>query len=138
MAPIKIIWDGAAFEKIMHSPAGPLARHVMERATIVKAAARAKAPRRTGCLQGSIVVRYEDRASGFSARIVSDTTPCSPERKSYSLYVEEGTRPHIIEAKNAEALSFIWHGERVFFKSINHPGTKAVHFMRDSLPLALT
>ena len=36
------------------------------------------------------------------------------------------TRPHpyTIRARNAAALSFIWNGQRVFFRSVRHPGSR--------------
>ena len=33
-------------------------------------------------------------------------------------------RPYTIRAKNASALSFIWQGRRVFFRSVRHPGSR--------------
>ena len=44
----------------------------------------------------------------------------------YASYVREGTPPHPIVARG-RALSFIWAklGGRVFFKSVQHPGTQA-------------
>ncbi len=46
---------------------------------------------------------------------------------SYARYVEFGTAPHIIEAKNAKAL--FWPGAQHPVKSVQHPGTKANPFM---------
>jgi hypothetical protein len=103
-------------------------------------AARAKAPRRTGCLQESIVKRVEFGVpSGFIIRIVCDTTPCSPTRTSYSLFVHEGTQPHAIYGN--PTLSFWWDAGpngpgQYFFSSVQHPGTRPQPFLRDALPLA--
>lgn len=44
--------------------------------------------------------------------------------KSYAYAVHQGTHPHQIAAKNAQALHFFWHGAGVFFVNVNHPGTK--------------
>jgi hypothetical protein len=48
-------------------------------------------------------------------------------------YYVEGTRPHIIRARHADALSFIWMklSGLVFFKSVHHPGTKPHDIMTD-------
>lgn len=46
---------------------------------------------------------------------------------SYAPYVEFGTRPHVITAKNAKAL--YWPGAAHPVKSVNHPGTKPNDFM---------
>lgn len=40
----------------------------------------------------------------------------------YAEYVELGVKPHTIKPLNKKALSFIWNGQRVFFKSVEHPG----------------
>jgi hypothetical protein len=39
-------------------------------------------------------------------------------------YVEEDTKPHVIEAKNKKSLAFKVKGKLVFAKKVNHPGTK--------------
>lgn len=45
----------------------------------------------------------------------------------YASYVEEGTKPHRIEGN--PFLAFIWKGEQVFFRYVNHPGSKPYPFM---------
>jgi hypothetical protein len=137
MAEIKLVLDGARLAELLHSPTGPVGRHMIERGELVKQGARARAPRKSGCLQGSIVKRVEDRVEGIAIRVIADTSPCSPDRKSYALFVHNGTQAHTIEAKNAGVLSFEWHGERVFFASVLHPATRGHPFLRDSLPLAV-
>lgn len=51
----------------------------------------------------------------------------------HAIYIEEGTRPHIIKAKNAKALRFFSGDKPVFVKQVNHPGTKASPFMEPAL-----
>lgn len=48
----------------------------------------------------------------------------------YAKGVEEGTRPHIIRAKNAKAL--YWKGANHPVKQVNHPGSKAKPFLKPS------
>jgi hypothetical protein len=143
MADVKMVWDGARMAELLRSPTGPVGRHLIARGEIVKQAARAKAPRKTGCLQESIVKRVEENpATGFVIRIVSDTTSCSPTRTSYSLFVHEGTEPHVIEPKG-KVLSFYWDrgpdgpGQYFFAGPVQHPGTRPNPFLRDTLPLAV-
>lgn len=66
----------------------------------------------------------------------------------HALYVEEGTKPHVIRAHNREFLHWIGParlgrasngrfvnvpgGDR-FARQVNHPGTEATHFLRDSI-----
>jgi len=79
-----------------------------------------------------------------------DVYPSGPNKEIYG-YVTKGTRPHIITAKRAPALSFMWGGpgsyqakttpgggyggpgtvtggKRVAFKSVHHPGFKGRNF----------
>lgn len=46
---------------------------------------------------------------------------------SYAPYVEFGTKPHVIEPKEAKAL--YWPGAEHPVKRVNHPGTRANQFM---------
>lgn len=46
----------------------------------------------------------------------------------HAVFVNEGTRPHVIRAKGA-ALTFTIQGRRVFAKSVQHPGTEPNPFM---------
>jgi|ERR1035438_8819817 hypothetical protein len=132
---VKLVTDGAALANLLRGPGGPVFRHLSERATVVQMAARSKAPRRTGCLQDSIVKRVEfGTPEGFVIRIVSDTTPCSPTRTSYSYWMETGTQPHNIPGAFGYSLPFGTSGR---FNGMFHPGTRAYRFMRDALPLAV-
>jgi hypothetical protein len=134
---VKLVLDNAALERELRGPNGMVAEHVINRATVVQLAARVQAPKRTGCLAASIVKRPTVINGEFAMAIVADTTPCSPTRTNYALFVHEGTRPHVITARSARALSFEWQGKRVFFKTVHHPGTKANRFLTDNLPLAV-
>jgi hypothetical protein len=60
----------------------------------------------------------------------------------YAMYVEFGTPPHVIEAKNAKALHFKdgaiasslgFSGDDVFLKRVHHPGTAPNPFLRQTL-----
>ncbi|QDN64445.1 hypothetical protein [Streptomyces sp. S1D4-14] len=44
-------------------------------------------------------------------------------------YVLNGTRPHEIPAKPGGVLRFKWKGKVVYFKSVQHPGTKPNNFL---------
>lgn len=46
---------------------------------------------------------------------------------SYARFVEFGTEPHLIQAKDAKAL--YWPGAAHPVKSVNHPGTRPNRFM---------
>lgn len=95
------------------------ARAVVNRAKVL-------APVDTGRLRASI--RVERRSFlGFRNRwiIGSDV--------SYAPFVNDGTRPHIIRPKNAQALRFRVGGRVVFAKVVRHPGTRARPFLDRAL-----
>lgn len=54
----------------------------------------------------------------------------------YTEIVEKGSRPHLIEAKNAKALRFVIGGVVRFAKSVQHPGTKPTFFIKRSVEAA--
>lgn len=54
----------------------------------------------------------------------------------YAGYVVDGTAPHVIRPRNAQALHWTGPGGGVFAKVVNHPGTKPNSFAeRAILPL---
>lgn len=72
---------------------------------------------RTGNLQQSIQLRIEKDKAIISAN------------KDYAGFVEFGTKPHTIKAKNRKALAIPTPDGFIFVKSVNHPGTKPYPFM---------
>jgi HK97 gp10 family phage protein len=77
-----------------------------------------RVPVKTGQLRESLGVRVE------ANRVLIGPTA------KYAPYVEFGTQPHVIKAKNAQALVFKVGGKTVFARQVNHPGTKARPFVR--------
>ena len=63
----------------------------------------------------------------IKARMLTKLSGEVEAKAPYSLYVHEGTRPHIIEVKNKKVLANKRTGE-IFGKRVNHPGTKANQF----------
>jgi len=61
--------------------------------------------------------------------------PPKPYPRKIWDYIIGGTRPHPIVARRAKALHFYWDrlGREVFFKSVQHPGTKPYNFPRIAL-----
>lgn len=53
-------------------------------------------------------------------------------------YIEFGTPPHIISAKNAKSLAFKVNGKTVFAKSVKHPGTRPFPFIRNTFKQEFT
>lgn len=87
----------------------------IKKATILlQGEARKEAPVKTGFLRN---------------RITSQTMPLKGiirSRAPYSIFVHEGTRPHIIEVRRKRVLS---DGSNIFGTRVRHPGTKANPFM---------
>lgn len=73
---------------------------------------------RTGTLRRSIQKLLFN--NGFSGKVFTD--------EKYSIYVEEGTRPHVIEPRVKKVLAFKVGGRLVFAKRVYHPGTRAYKF----------
>jgi hypothetical protein len=50
-------------------------------------------------------------------------------------FIQKGTKAHVIRARNAPMLRFYWPkvGRVVYFKSVNHPGTKPNRFYNRAL-----
>lgn len=71
----------------------------------------------------------------LAVRITADTTPCSPTRTSYALFIHEGTAPHNIPGAFGIPAPFGVGGQ---FDGFFHPGhPEANRFLSDNLPLAL-
>lgn len=87
-------------------------------ANYLKGEMEARVPVRTGRLRQSIQVRVH----GEKVIIGPDT--------EYAAFVEFGTKPHVIRAKNAKALAFKMGGQTVIVRKVNHPGTKAKPYVR--------
>lgn len=135
MAEVKLVIDGARMQEFLRGPQGPISRMLIERGELVKRDARRRVPVRTGKLRDSIVKRFvEEVPGGLGIRVVA--------AQPYAVFVHDGTKPHVIAARRKASLAFFWangpNGAGLyFFQSVNHPGTKAVPFLRDALPVAV-
>lgn len=87
-------------------------------ATYIKQDMESRAPVDTGKLRQSISIQVD------SKRVIIGP------HTDYAGYVEFGTKPHVIRAKNKKSLMFIAGGKKVFVKKVNHPGTKAQPYVR--------
>ncbi len=54
-----------------------------------------------------------------------------------AVYMNDGTKPHVIAARRVRFLRFQGaSGATIFRRSVNHPGTKATHFFDEANKLA--
>jgi HK97 gp10 family phage protein len=99
-----------------------LSKFLEESAKFVFAEVREHAPVRTGKLRGSIALIK-----------INDLHYVVGSPLEYAVFVERGTRPHIIRPKRARALRFEVGGETVFAKKVMHPGTEPQPFFQRAL-----
>lgn len=103
-----------------------VARATVESAEDLTAAAmEAETAVDTGTLKASIHPE-PPKISGFSVTVKVAT---GAESDGYAIYVHEGTRPHIIRARNAQFLHF----GNTFVKQVHHPGTAAIKYLERPL-----
>ena len=88
--------------------------------------ARADVPVRTGNLGRSI---GEGQIRFTGPRTVSGSVHALAD---YAAPVHEGSRPHLIRPRKAQALRFNVGGRTVYTKLVRHPGTKARPFLRNA------
>lgn len=110
----------------LESQAGPILRRKHRSLTRrIANQARADVPVRTGNLGrtiGELPQTYRPFRVSGGVEATAD----------YAAAVHEGSRPHIIRARNAQALHFFWNGREIFRKSVFHPGTRSRPFLRNA------
>lgn len=80
----------------------------------------------TGKLHNSIKGQYSKLSNvGFKYTVSAGA--------KHAIFIEEGTRPHIIRARRKKVLMFYQDGKPVFTKEVFHPGTKESPFMSRAL-----
>jgi phage gpG-like protein len=112
----KIIDNSSAFEDLINERVN---RFLIDSATVVLRRAKENCRRRSGELARSIFMWIQ----GNTARIGSNL----PQ----AIVMELGSRPHIIRPNQKVALW--WVGLDHPVKKVNHPGVKAVPFLRPAL-----
>lgn len=95
-------------------------------------AAREEAPVKTGRLRANLRVEPFRMTGPYKGE---GGVGVSLADVPYAGYVRWGTRPHVIRARRAKFLRFYWPkvGRVVFFKKVNHPGTKPNYFLERAL-----
>lgn len=54
-------------------------------------------------------------------------------RSNHAVYIEGGTRPHVIEPRRRRALRFVIGGTLRFAKKVFHPGTRAYRVLESAI-----
>lgn len=73
---------------------------------------------------------------GPFSQVVSGWTGTQGGARSYVMPHHDGTPPHVIRARRAKTLRFVWRGQVVFRRQVRHPGTRGTKFLTRALPLA--
>lgn len=131
-----VIMNPVGLAALLRGADGPVYRHVIEKAELVKREAMRTAPvstpqpgarrsRAPGTLRDSIVKRVVTSGSSFSVQVgTSDPV---------GLWVHEGTPAHLIQGN--PLLVFYWPkaGKVVALRRVNHPGTRPHRWLVESL-----
>lgn len=106
---------------------GPILRRVHRSLTRqIATDARGRVPVLTGHLGRSIREDPQRQTSPF--RVSGGVTA----HAKYARFVHDGTRPHVIRARNVRALRFTVGGKTLFRSAVNHPGTGSRPFLRNA------
>lgn len=96
---------------------------VRQAGQMMLANAQRTVPRKTGALAGSLQLIL----MGPMTAVIGPTLP-------YGVFVQYGTRPHVIRAVRATHLAFMGrNGKMVYAKEVHHPGTRPNPFMTNAL-----
>lgn len=116
---------------LLKQPAGPVGRHLVAKATVIRAMARRQVGFSTGALYASISISNHERSiTGQSIRIGSTV--------SYAYIHHEGSRPHMITGRDGGMLRFTRGSRVVYTRSVMHPGTRPNRYLSDNLIYAIT
>lgn len=114
---------------ILNSPTGEVGREVRRRGEVARTFARAKVGKRTGALAMSLYIEQSTSINGQKMSIGSNLP--------YALAHHEGTRPHLIHARDGGVLRFSSKGRIVYSRMVMHPGTRPNRYLADAVPLIL-
>lgn len=130
MADVWVEMDDAALAAFT-SWEGPVGRSTERLAKETVFRQKAMANKRSGAMAAGLHYKKGKWSRGIEFLAGSDV--------DYTLFVDQGTKPHKIEAKNAPYLVFFWPkvGRIVHFKSVNHPGNRPYRFLMKGLERAM-
>lgn len=115
-----IIYKEQTF-RILNTPNGKLWWALHRRGEAIVRGAKRQVGVKTGALRDSIHMRHTGNQTGQYLWIGS--------KKNYAYIHHEGSRPHKIVAKNAPLLVFKSGTRLVRVPEVNHPGTRANHYL---------
>jgi hypothetical protein len=127
--------------ELTHGEAGAVGRIMARKGEIVTQGAKRRAPvsprgsggRPSGYLRSKIAWELGHDALGVYVDVASPAR--TVDGQPYGLFVEVGTRPHVIRPKNPNGM-LKWTGPDGavhFAKQVHHPGTRAQPHLRPAL-----
>lgn len=116
--------DQGRLSRFLRLRGGIIERNLARRTARVADIARSLAP---GTMPRYIDWHIEEGRRGLQGVITCDHPA--------TLYVLQGTRPHVIKPRRAQALRFEVDGRIVYAKIVRHPGTRANPFLQRALRL---
>ncbi|MYR64411.1 hypothetical protein GTY54_52110 [Streptomyces sp. SID625] len=116
--------DQGRLSRLLRLRGGIVERNLARRTARVADIARSLAP---GTMPAYIDWHIEEGPRGLQGVVTCDHPA--------TLYVLEGTRPHLIRARRGKALRFEVDGQVVFATVVRHPGTRPNNFLGRALRL---
>lgn len=96
-----------------------------ELAEAIKARAPAKTGRYRESIQAGKIAGRNDGAKPIGIEATKDPNACGVFASYLWRFLEFGTRPHTIKAKNVSDLVFFSNGKKIVIPQVNHKGSKA-------------
>lgn len=127
--PVIVKINDAVLDHYLNMPDGQVGKYLSKKGTLIVTAARAQVGKRTGRLALSIHKR-QMRVGRYQQLRVGSVV-------NYALAHHEGTKPHMIVAKDAQMLRFTSGSRVIYTRMVRHPGTRANKYLSDNLRLAL-
>ncbi|MEV0584104.1 hypothetical protein [Nonomuraea sp. NPDC050310] len=128
-------------QELLHGQDGPVARHLARCGEVVTQGAKRRAPvsprgsggRGSGYLRSKIGWQLGRDEIGLYVDIASAAR--TPQGEPYGLFVEVGTRPHVIRPRTPGGwLRWVGSDGKVHFaRQVHHPGTAAQPHLRPAL-----
>jgi hypothetical protein len=128
----KITLDRAALHRLLESRTGDVGRAMQGVAGRVTIAARTYAATQINVRTGRYLASLRTTFIDGNTFLLYTLSP-------YGGYIEFGTAPHVIAARNARFLRFEARDGSILFRQfVNHPGTEAHHILDAAVLLGTT
>jgi hypothetical protein len=122
-----LVLDTRELDHVLNDPSGEVGQFLAKRGRAILFAAKRQVGKDTRALELSLHMLHQ-RIGGIQQIWIG-----SDNRIAFLHH--EGSRPHAIEARNAQMLRFSSRGRMVYTRAVMHPGTKPNHYLTDNLYL---